>query len=251
MERDGYQSRHPDSTPGYTAGGDRGDHHNNNQHHQDQRDRRDQRDERDRRDDDRDRDRDRDRKKDDSDFFPAGLLPGLAKNANHSADQKNGYIPINPASIDQSVPPPGPVNEYMTQRLDRFYEDLKDGGRTRLAEGKKEHEDGAREMERRDRSRKTLDQENRLKEEESTTGGLGMRADPVIKYDDGSGPGKRGMGRYSGLGATEDLGSFKGDLGQAIGMPQDGQDREAFETYRKQRAGHYHTLMSNPRTPVG
>eukprot|EP00959_Pyramimonas_sp_CCMP1952_P400519 8392365-Pyramimonas_sp.AAC.1 len=70
-------------------------------------------------------------------------------------------------------------------------------------------------------------------------------------YDDGSGPSKPGMGRFAGLGATEETGRFQGDLGQAIGIPQDAQDRDAYEMYRKQRAGHYHTLMSNPRTPIG
>jgi hypothetical protein len=44
---------------------------------------------------------------------------------------------------------------------------------------------------------------------------------------------------------------FTKDLGQAIGAPQDAQDRDSYESFRKQRAGFYHTTQAANRAAAG
>ena len=70
-------------------------------------------------------------------------------------------------------------------------------------------------------------------------------------YDDGSAPNK-GLGQRAGLGAMEHAEKgFEGDLGQAIGMSQDSKDSDHFASFRKQRSGFYHTVLSANRAASG
>jgi hypothetical protein len=64
-------------------------------------------------------------------FFPPGLIPQLAKAANHGIDRLNGYAAINPNDVPPSVPPPGAHTDYFQERLRRYYDDLRDGGMSR------------------------------------------------------------------------------------------------------------------------
>ena len=55
------------------------------------------------------------------------------------------YLPISPLDIPVAPPPDMPVDDYLRSRIERFYEDLTDGGKRRRAQHDREREREARE----------------------------------------------------------------------------------------------------------
>lgn len=119
------------------------------------------------------------------------------------------------------------MTDYLRTRLDRFYEDLRDGGRQR-------HIDRDRELAQMEQERLTRLRENR---EEGKTGGGGVNPETGT-YADGSVPGGKGGGSmYAGLGSGGDHHEQTGGLG----MPRSGDPAEDFDEYRRKQADQYHT----------
>ena len=187
-----------------------------------------------------------------NDDFPAGLIPSLARAANAAAGGRNdtnkntAYTPIHPNDIPGAHAraeaafaahekrldeDPEAARAYLADRLERFAQDLEDGGAARLRQRDRERAEADGLM--RERRREELE---RIRYGDEATGGPG-----AVKKTWPS-RGKRDRGGGGGGGGSG--GPARPGLGS--GRSEEAED-DAFMAFRKKRSGTYHAMIGADR----
>lgn len=190
--------------------------------------------------------------------FPAGLLPDLVRTANSRGSSlvMGAYAPLDPedvanasaaaASADAATSG-NPPDDYLAERLERFAQDLVDGGQSRLKQRDREQARAQNAiMERR------LEDIQRIRGIDRTDPGAGAPEDGAF---DGKSSGMKvwhGPSKRKGKGAGTDGGVFAGGgEHRGLGVAREEEEAakgDAFAEFRKKRSGNYHSMIQAGRS---
>jgi hypothetical protein len=174
--------------------------------------------------------------------FPAGLLPDLVRAANSRGASlvMGAYAPLDPndvsAAAAAAAASANPPDNYLAGRLERFGQDVLDGGRSRLKQRD-------REQARAHGSIKERRLEDMERFREGGSGAAGNVEDGMKVWHGPSGKKQdNGSGGFAGGGENVYKGLGVGRADEEL------EAKDAFSAFRKKRSGNYHAMIGGGRS---